>query len=254
MRRAAAGPTLPGTVNSPADSAMDTATTPRRMRLHHHPISTTSRPVMMLAAEAGLQLDWRVVDIFSGEQASPEFTALNPSQQVPVLEDGDFRLTESSAILKYLADHAGSPLYPQGVRERALVHAAMDWVNTGLMRELAYGFAYPQLMPNHRRPSAVAQATTLAWAGPRAAQLLDVMDRSMLRPGRPYICGEHCSLADLMALSVLTLGEVAGQHYGRWPQLQRWLARMKARPSYARSHDHFMTFAQQVAGPAFELL
>ena len=82
------------------------------MKLYYHPVSTTSRPVVLFAAESNIPLDYQVVDLFSGAQYKPEYAAINPSHQVPVLEDGDFRLTESSAILKYLAEKAHSPAYP----------------------------------------------------------------------------------------------------------------------------------------------
>ena len=78
----------------------------------------------------------QVVDLFTGEHTQPPFEAINPNHLVPVLEDGDFRLTESSAILKYLADKTGSPLYPKDLQQRARVNERMDWVNTQLCREL----------------------------------------------------------------------------------------------------------------------
>ena len=83
------------------------------MKLYYHPASTTSRPVVLFAAESGIALELQVVDLFTGEHMQPPFGAINPNHLVPVLEDGAFRLTESSAILKYLADKVGSPLYPK---------------------------------------------------------------------------------------------------------------------------------------------
>ena len=111
------------------------------MKLYYHPVSTTSRPVVLFAAESGIDLDLEIVDLFTGAQYQPEFEAINPSHQVPVLEDGDFRLTESSAILKYLADKIGSPAYPKDLRKRARVNERMDWFNTGFYRDFSYGFA-----------------------------------------------------------------------------------------------------------------
>ena len=91
----------------------------------------------------------QIVDLFTGEQYQSPFEKINPSHQVPVLEDGDFRLTESSAILKYLADKAGSPAYPKDPRQRARVNERMDWFNTGFYRDFSYGFLYPQIFPVH---------------------------------------------------------------------------------------------------------
>ena len=74
------------------------------MKLYCHPASTTSRMIMQFAADQGIDLEYKTIDIFTGEHYKPEFTAINPNNMVPVLEDGDFRLTESSAILKHIAD------------------------------------------------------------------------------------------------------------------------------------------------------
>ena len=100
------------------------------MKLYFHPASTTSRPVLLFAAEAGIALDQQVVDLFTGEHYQPPYEAVNPNHLVPALEDGSFRLTESSAILKYLADKTHSPLYPKDLQQRARVNERMDWINT----------------------------------------------------------------------------------------------------------------------------
>lgn len=210
------------------------------LHLYHHPISTSSRPVMMFAAEHGLQIDYRVVDLFANEQRGPAFSAINPNQAVPVLEHGGFRLTESSAILKYLADLAASDAYPADTRERARVNEAMDWFNTGLSRELAYGFAYPQLFPNHGHLDAEAKAAQLAWARPRAERLLSILDASMIGPDRRFVLGERITLADYLGLGIVTVGEAAGMDFAPWPNLRRWLGTMKARPAYAQTHAVFM--------------
>ncbi len=114
------------------------------MKLHYHPASTTSRTVMLFAAESGIPIDIQVVDLFTGEHDNPSLEATNPNHLVPVLEEGGFRLTENSAILEYLADKAGSPLYPKDLRGRARVNEGMDWINTQRCRDLACGLVYPQ--------------------------------------------------------------------------------------------------------------
>ena len=73
------------------------------MKLYMHPVSTTSRPVRLFIAENGIEVEEQVVDLMTGRALQPAFAAINPNQMVPMLEDGDLRLTESSAILKYLA-------------------------------------------------------------------------------------------------------------------------------------------------------
>ena len=104
------------------------------MKLYMHPVSMTSRPVRLFIAENGIQVEEQVVDLMTGEHLQPSFAAVNPSKMVPVLEDDGLRLTESSAILKYLADKTNSPAYPKDLKQRAKVNEAMDWFNSNFYR------------------------------------------------------------------------------------------------------------------------
>src|SRR5437879_12500002 len=132
------------------------------MKLYYHPVATTSRPVWLFITENDIKCELRVVDLMKGEHTQPEYVAINPNRLVPVLEDGDFRLTESSAILKYLAEKTGSSTYPKELRSRAKVNEMMDWINTQVCREFAYGLVYPQIFPTHKRRSDEAHAGTIA--------------------------------------------------------------------------------------------
>jgi glutathione S-transferase len=203
------------------------------MKLYYHPASTTSRPVMLFAAEAQIPLDMQVVDLFTGEHFKPPFEAINPNHLVPVLEDGDFRLTESSAILKYLADKTGSPLYPQDVQARARVNERMDWVNTQLCRDLAYGTVYPQIFPGHKRRSDEAQSAQLQWGCERSQGWLKVMDQHFLGTASPYLCGQAMTIADYFAASFVALAESVGSDLSAYPNVRAWLGRMKALKNWA---------------------
>jgi glutathione S-transferase len=203
------------------------------MKLHHHPASTTSRVVLLFAAETRAALELQVVDLFTGEHHQPAFAAINPNRLVPVLEDGALRLTESATILRYLADKTGSPLYPRVLHDRARIQERMDWVNTQLMRDFAYGFVYPQIFPSHRRASADVQAATLQWARERARAWFEVLDRHWLGEHHAWLCGDTMTIADFQAAPVVALGELVGSRFDDFPHVRRWLARMKALPSWA---------------------
>lgn len=211
------------------------------MRLHHHPVSTTSRAVLLFAADQGIPIDLRLVDLFAGEHLDPPFAALNPSCQVPVLEDGSFRLTETTAIMKYLAARHGSRAYPVDARLRARVDERLDWLNTGLMRDLGYGFVYPQLYPNHRRADAAAQQATLDWGRRQARRWLDVLDSSLLGAGNLFLCGDSITLADYLGAALVSLGEAVRLDYAAWPRTADWLARMKTLPAWPEVNRVFET-------------
>jgi glutathione S-transferase len=216
------------------------------MKIYYHPASTTSRPVMLFAAESGIEAEFQLVDLFTGEHFKPPFEAINPNHLVPVLEDGDLRLTESSAILKYLADKIGSPAYPKDLRQRARVNERMDWVNTQVCRDLAYGFVYPQIFPGHKRPTPEAQAATIAWGKERAAGWMKVLDTHILGPKNAYLCGDQITIADYYGASFVHLAEVVGSDLSAYPNVKRWLDRMKARPTWEKVYAAINGFAQQL--------
>ncbi|HEY8432099.1 MAG TPA: glutathione S-transferase N-terminal domain-containing protein, partial [Sandaracinaceae bacterium] len=96
------------------------------MKLYDFPFSPNCRKVRAVAYELGIPLEYVHVDLFAGAQHRPEILAKNPNGRVPILEDGDLVLWESTAIIRYLAH--GSFLVPSSRRE------ADDMVQETLLR------------------------------------------------------------------------------------------------------------------------
>ena len=165
------------------------------MKLHAHPISTVSRPVMLFIADNKIDCETVVVDLMTGEHMQEPFAKLNPNKLVPVLEDGDLVLTESSAILKYLAEKIGSSTYPKDLVKRAKVNEMMDWFNTGLYRDYGYNMIYPQVYPHHKRSPDEANKTVTEWGKAQAQNWLGVLNDHYLGSGQKYLCGGDLSIA-----------------------------------------------------------
>ncbi|HTT13981.1 MAG TPA: glutathione S-transferase family protein [Burkholderiaceae bacterium] len=207
------------------------------MKLYFHPASTTSRPIMLFAAENNIDLERQVVDLFTGEHYQPPYVEINPNRLVPVLEDGNFRLTESSAILKYLAEKIGSAAYPKDLQQRARVNERMDWVNTQLCRDLAYGFIYPQIFPTHKRRSDEAHEATLQWGKERAQGWLKVLNDNILGTTNNYLCGDTMTIADYFCASFVALCELTGSDLSEFPNVKRWLGRMKSLKTWQKVNE-----------------
>jgi len=222
------------------------------MKLYYHPVSTTSRPVALFVMENNLPVELQVVDLMKGEHMQPPYAQVNPGKLVPVLEDGDFRLTESSAILKYLAEKSGSSAYPKDLKARARVNERMDWINTQLCRDLAYGLVYPQIFPHHKRPSDELQKGQLAWAKERAQGWMKVLDESLIGPKQKYLCGEEITIADYFASSFVSLAEFIRADFSPYPNLKRWYERMKGLKQWNKAHEVFYGFAGSMKDARFE--
>lgn len=200
------------------------------MKFYYHPSSTTCRPIMLLAAAEQIDLDYQLVDLFTGENYQPAFTAINPNQAVPFLIDDDFGLAEGSAILKYLADKVKAASYPTESRARARVNERMDWFNTGLYRDLGYGLIYPQVIDGYRKGDEQAHHAHLAWSRAKAKHWLEILDQYLLGTNNTFVCGNQLTLADFLGACYVTLGDVIRLDYSAYPNVVRWLAAMKALP------------------------
>lgn len=227
-------------MTSPAPSRKSSPLPPRKapgtLRLHYDPASTTCRPIILFASENEIALDYQLVDLFSEENRTDWYTRLNPNQAVPVLEHDDFVLSESSAILKYLADLTDSPAYPKDLRARARVNEVMDFFNTYMMRDFVYGLVYSRVL-SHYRLNGPAQAQVIALHEPRAQRRLKALDTWI--GAKTFICGETITIADYFGSGVVSAGELVGFDLRPWANVTRWLNTMKSLPTWDEVHAGF---------------
>ena len=212
------------------------------MKLYFHPVSTVCRPIMLLAADEGIAIDYQLIDLFKGEHKQSAYLSINHSGQVPTLEDNGFKLTEGSAILKYIAEQKGSRTYPADAQKRARVNELMDWFNTGLARDLAYGMVYGQTLPDYIYPDAAVQSAAIARAQAKTRRWLDVLDQHVIGIHANHVCGNELTLADYLGVCYLTLGEVTHLKYDAWPNITLWINTMKARSTWAKVNEGFYQY------------
>ncbi len=223
------------------------------MKLHYHTVSTTSRAVTFFCADQGIPLDLVVVDLMTGEHVKEPYTAnINPSKQVPVLEDEGFLLTECSSILKYIADKQGSATYPKDLKQRARVNEVMDWFNTNLYREYGYHLVYPQVYDGHKRPPGDAQAGTLDWGKTKSAFWIGVLENHWLKGGKQFVAGDSLTLADYLGSTILSCGDLVGVTFSKFPNTDKWMKMMRARPGWSKTSEVHDGFAASLKGKPFE--
>jgi glutathione S-transferase len=216
------------------------------MKLYMHPVSMTSRAVRLFIHENKIDCQEQLVDLMTGEHLKPPYTGINPNKLVPVLDDGDLRLTESSAILKYLADKINSPTYPKDLKKRAKVNEMMDWFNTQFYRDFGYGMAYPQIFPHHKRPTDDVQTATIAWGQERAKGWLQILNDYWIGPKNQYVCGNEITIADYLGIALTTLGEVIRCDFSQFPNVSRWIGNMKKLKSWNEVNEALYGLANAV--------
>ncbi|MFK9008137.1 glutathione transferase [Pseudomonas pergaminensis] len=160
-----------------------------RLYVDHLYTSPYAMSVFVALREKGLAFDTITLDLDAAQQHAADFAQLSLTQRVPTLVEGDFALSESSAITEYLEQaYPETPLYPTDPKQRARARQVQAWLRSDLLairqeRSTMVVF-YGQKMPP-LSPVAEAAAAKLI----RAAQAL-------LAGNAPYLFGEW-SIADV---------------------------------------------------------
>jgi glutathione S-transferase len=224
------------------------------MKLYMHPVSNASRPVRLFLAENNIQCEEQIIDLATGEHYKEPYASMNPNRLVPMLQDDDFRLTESSAILKYLASKYDLPSYPKDLKKRAKVDEMMDWFNTQFYRDYGYGLAYPQMYGHHKRPTDEIQAGTIAWGQDKARNWFKILNDFWIGPKKQYLVGDEITIADYFGASLATLGEVIGCEFSAYPNVERWLNNIRKLDSWRKVNEAHYGFASAVKDQPFKRL
>ncbi|MCR0984979.1 glutathione S-transferase family protein [Roseomonas populi] len=207
------------------------------MKLYHDPVSTTSRPVTLLVETLGLPVEMETVSILGGEQNRPAYLAVNPKGLVPALElEPGIVLTECTAILQYLACYHAPELYPCAPLKRARVNEMLSWFSTDLHLCLDVLTVYPQTLLAGTF-SAETCAEMAAFAAPRLARQLDLLDRTLST--HPFVAGEAMTIADFLGVAYVTMAELVDFDFGPWPAVCAWIARMKSLSGWDTAYAAF---------------
>ena len=202
------------------------------LKLHVFPPSPRSFKVLVVAHHLGIDYQLVLCDLTKGDQKSASYGALNPNQRVPTLEDGDFKLWESNAIIQYLATNKPeSALLPADERGRADVTRWQFWESTTwdaacsilVFERVVKGFF------GGGGPDAVEVEKGLQRFH-RAAKVLD----GHLR-GRTYVCGNRVTLADFAIGAGLTMAELAQFPLEGYGEIRRWAAILADLPAWQRT-------------------
>ncbi len=195
------------------------------MRLYEF-APTRSIRVRWTLQELAAPFEAITVNLRAGDHRRPEFLALNPAGKVPVLVDGDLVLTESVAIVVYLAEkYADRGLIPVDLRQRAQVHRWLLFAATELEQPLWRIARHTRLYPEPLRlPDEVSLARR------DFKDMAAVLEAHM--QGRAFIAGDGFTVADIVGAYTLDWANEVGL-LEACPSLLGYLERMYARPRAA---------------------
>jgi glutathione S-transferase len=164
--------------------------------LYHTPYSQHARRVVSLLEAASLPYELRHVDMANREHLSAAYLAINPNHQVPTLLDGDLKLHESNAILRYLCQkHGLTDWYPADLRHRARVDQWLDW-NQSRLSPAVIDIVFNTLFAGER-----SDRQAIARGQAKLQELGPILEEG-LRPA-DFLTGPTPTIADLSVASNL---------------------------------------------------
>ena len=191
------------------------------LRIHGSARSRALRTLWM-AFELNLRYEHNELLPRSPGTKTPEFLAMNPNAQLPVIEDDGFVLYESMAINFYLAKKHKSPLYPSDPKQEALALQWSLWETDKLDRQLVNYVNHTTALPADQRDKSIADA---AWTA--VVPAMDALNTSLSKTR--WLAGPDFSVTDLNVAGALYRG--LSMDLARWPAVKEWLERCWDRPA-----------------------
>jgi glutathione S-transferase len=202
------------------------------MKLYGHPMSTCTRKVLTTLAEKGHEAEFVMVDIMKGEAKHAAHLAHQPFGKVPALEDHNFKLYESRAIIRYLDEKLDGPkLTPTDIHDRAHMDQWMS-VEYSYFSSPAMKIVMELLFGKMSGKTPDMEVVKAARAS--LATVLDISEKALTH--HHYFGGKIFSLADIswMPYVQYLFAAEQGDLFTSRPAMNAWWERVSTRPSWKK--------------------
>ncbi|WP_416771125.1 glutathione S-transferase family protein [Pseudomonas sp. RHF3.3-3] len=191
------------------------------IKLYNFPRSGHAHRVELMLSLLGLPVELIHVDLPGGAHKKPEYLALNPFGQVPVIDDQGVVLADSNAILVYLAQKYGNgrwlPSDPLGAAR------VQRWLSAAA-GPIAFGPARARLITVFGANFDAEEAIS------RSHALLKVVEQELSHT--PYLVGSEPTIADVAGYSYIAHAPEGNVSLVDYPNVRAWLARIEALPGF----------------------
>jgi glutathione S-transferase len=203
----------------------------RTMILFGSHFSPFVRKVLVYAAEKGIELEVRNIGLGSPD---PDFKAASPMGKMPAFQDGDFRISDSTAIITYLEAKNPSPaLLPASPEDRARAVWYEEFADTVMSMVVFKCFFNRVVAPLFLKQEG-NEALAVEGEAKDLPPLLDYLETVVPDAGG-FLCGDSLSVADISVATMFINYDHAqcAVDKSAWPRTYAWVDSMLARPSFA---------------------
>jgi glutathione S-transferase len=200
------------------------------LKIYATPLSANGRKVLAVCRQLELNPEIHEVNVYRGEGRNPAYLAINPSGKVPTLVDGELILSESNAILLYLAEaHGGNQLWSSDAKQRGRIAQWLFWESAhwqptliGFLSAVVGHRLLPERIPRPQH--------TPDWSDAGVQRILETLESALGTAA--FLMGSQATIADFSVAGMTTYFKAAAFPFQRFPKISGWYARIEALESW----------------------
>jgi glutathione S-transferase len=200
------------------------------LKIYATALSANGRKVLAVSRHLGLKPEIYDVNVYRGEGLSPKYLAVNPSGKIPTLVDGEFVLSESNAILLYLAEaHGANRLWSSESKQRSRIAQWLFWESAhwqptliAFLSELVGHRLLPERVPSPQHAP--------DWSSALVQPVLHTLEAGL--SANAFLAGSEPTIADFAVAGMTTYFRAAAFPSQRFPKIADWCARIESFDSW----------------------
>ncbi len=199
-------------------------TTDHRIQLYATALSANGRKVLAVTKQLNLDIDVHEVNVYQGEGQTADYLKVNPQGKIPALVHSNLNLSESNAILMYLARfESPSELYPQDISIEAKIHQWLFWEAS--LWQPVISRVIGAHVGHHLVPQYVPKPTSeIGWQEAECLRQLNYLDNAL--EGQSFLINNRLSIADFSVMGMMTYFHFAEFPFNDYPNLSRFYQSM----------------------------
>jgi len=204
------------------------------MKLYGHFLSAPCNKTLLAATACGQDFEYIQLDLINGEHKSADFLSINPVGKVPALKDGDFCLSESDAISRYIANKNESDFYPKDLQVRAVVDQWVDFSSKHILDNMAkvlFNRLFAPMMGVDPNEQSIADGQKYL------NQYVPLVEQQL--SNSTMLAGETMTLADTCMIAAMDPFEMIEFDLSPYPNVSKWRNNIMAQDFYQKVHKHY---------------
>lgn len=204
------------------------------LKLYGLPLSTPVNRVRFTAHLIGIPFEFIIVNLPGGEHLQPDYLAINEMGKIPAIDDDGFRLSESTAICRYLCRKHASDLLPQDLQKQAIVDRWLDFVGIHV-HDAFVRIMFNKLLAPLINVPVDEMAIRVGYS--MLKRFLPVIDSQLA--ANQFLTGDALTLADIALLATVDPAEILDIDLSPHSHLLKWRAALQQEGFYTACHANF---------------